>query len=206
MLVDDKNVMFSSTFKRTGKSIIFQVVKNNIAFERSHVLVNSANTHLMHGATVALAIVKEGGLTIQNESNQYVANNGPLSVGEVISASPGNLRCLQLFHSVPPRWGVDQPEEELIHKVVSDTLLLADKYMYKSISIPAFSCGKFSNGSASIKKSVKSIFTTIFKCSTELQYLDIIRVVTIDTDTIHQLINAITSLQEKNPSFFEAKA
>ena len=65
MLVDDKNVVFSTTLQSTGQNIILQVVKNNIAFERSHVIVNSANVHLMHGDTVALAIAQEGGVLIQ---------------------------------------------------------------------------------------------------------------------------------------------
>ena len=55
----------------------------------------------IYGDTVALAIAREGGVLIQKESDDYVTENGPLDVGEVITASPGNLRCLRLFHSVP---------------------------------------------------------------------------------------------------------
>ena len=67
MLADDKNVMFSTKVKETGQNIIVQLVKNNIAFERSHVIVNSGNTHLMHDGTVALAIAQEGGVLLQKE-------------------------------------------------------------------------------------------------------------------------------------------
>ena len=166
MLVDDKNVMFSTKVKKAGQNIIVQVVKNNIAFERSHVIVNSTNTPLMHNGTIALA--QHGGVLIQNESDVYITKNGPLNIGDVIPASPGNLHCLRPFHGVPSRWEVDKPEEDLIQKIVCETLFLADNYGCKSISIPVFSCGKYSSGPASVKKSVKSILLAIFKSTYEV--------------------------------------
>ena len=201
ILVDDKNVMFSTNVKKAGQNIIVQVVKNNIAFERSRVIVNSANTHLMHDGTIALAIA-HGGVLIQNESDVYITKNGPLNIGDVIPASPGKLHCLHLFHGVPPRWEVDKPEEDLIQKIVCETLFLADNYGCKSISIPVFSCRKYSSGPASVKKSVKSILLAIFKSTTKLQHLDIIA---IDTGTLHQLIKTIESLLKKKPSLLDEK-
>ena len=194
MLIDDKNVMFSTKVKTDGQNIIVQVVKNNIAFERSHVIVNSANTHLMHNGTIALAIVQHGGLLIQNESDVYITKNGPLHIGDVIPASPGNLHCLHLFHSVPPRWEVDKAEEDLIQKIVCETIFLADNYGCKSISIPVFSCRKHTSGTASVKKSVESILLAILENTTKLEHLNIIRIVDIDTGTLHQLIKTIESL------------
>ena len=159
----------------------------------------------MHDGTIALAIAQHGGVLIQNESDVYITKNGPLNIGDVIPASPGNLHCLHLFHGVPPRWEVDKPEEDLIQKIVCETLFLADNYGCKSISIPVFSCRKYSSGPASVKKSVKSILLAIFKSTTKLQHLDIIRIVAIDTGTLHQLIKTIESLLKKKPSLLDEK-
>ena len=200
MLIDDRNVVFSTNIKKNKKHIILQVVKNNIAIERSHVIVNAANKHLLHGGTVALAIAQEGGSLIQNESNEYIKNNGPLNVGDIICVSPGKLQCFYLFHGVTQQWGIDKPEEKLINKTVCDSLLLADKYLCKSISIPAFSCGNFSNGPVSVKKSVTSIIKAILTSTNSLQQLTVIRIVSVDTSTLEHFVKTINSLLKLKPS------
>ena len=53
---------------------------------------------------------------------------------------------------------------------------------------------KHTSGTASVKKSVESILLAILENTTKLEHLNIIRIVDIDTGTLHQLIKTIESL------------
>nr|UZH24830.1 ORF1a polyprotein [Sarbecovirus sp.] len=90
------------------------------------VVVNAANVYLKHGGGVAGALNKATGGAMQNESNDYIKENGPLKVGEACLLSGHNLakHCL---HVVGPNKNAGE-DEALLEKAYAnynqhDTLL-----------------------------------------------------------------------------------
>ncbi|MDK2885458.1 MAG: hypothetical protein PWP54_16 [Thermosipho sp. (in: thermotogales)] len=123
---------------------IVEVVNGDITKEETEAIVNAANSHLSHGGGVAGAIVRAGGRIIQEESNEYVKNHGPVETGEVAVTSAGSLPAKYVIHAVGPIWkGEKENEKELLAKAIRNVLKKANELKLKSISIPAISSGIF---------------------------------------------------------------
>ncbi|XP_042073087.1 protein mono-ADP-ribosyltransferase PARP9-like isoform X1 [Haplochromis burtoni] len=110
-------------------------------------VVNAANTMLQHCGGLALAISECGGPKIQKESNNYIAENGPLRTGEAIVTSAGNLSCQKILHVVgpclqskPSAKDVTQAKPMLRQAIIS-VLQKAEEHKMCSIAIPAVSSG-----------------------------------------------------------------
>lgn len=101
-------------------------------------IVNAANSHLKHGGGVAGAILKKGGTIIQTESDKI----GFVPVGQAVITTAGNLPCSAIIHTVGPRMGEGNEDNKLSQSILN-TLLLATKKGFKTISIPAISSGIF---------------------------------------------------------------
>jgi len=84
------------------------------------VVVNAANERLAHGGGLAGAIVEAGGSVIQDESDAWVLENGPLSPGTAAVTGPGTLPC-----------------------AVGAALATAASEGHRSVALPAISAGIF---------------------------------------------------------------
>ena len=84
---------------------VLQIARGDITAETVDAIVNAANSHLMHGAGVAGAIVRRGGPQIQVESSQWVREHGLVSHAEPAYTHAGNLPCRYVIHAVGPVWG-----------------------------------------------------------------------------------------------------
>ena len=51
---------------------VFEVVKGDLLAEKTDAIVNATNSHLAHGAGVALAIAKAAGFAMVEEGNMIV--------------------------------------------------------------------------------------------------------------------------------------
>ena len=121
-----------------------EVVQGNLVQEDSEAIVNAANSSLSHGGGVAAAISSAGGPTIQQESDRYVRENGPVPTGEVAVTRGGDLPARYVIHAVGPIWkGGNAGEQELLASAVRASLRAADQLGLASISIPAISSGIF---------------------------------------------------------------
>jgi O-acetyl-ADP-ribose deacetylase (regulator of RNase III) len=105
-------------------------------------IVNAANTHLQHGGGVAGAIVRRGGKTIQNESNAWVREYGPVSQEKPALTTAGDLACQFVIHAVGPVWG-EGDEDKKLHAAIYNALRLADFRHFGSVALPAISTGIF---------------------------------------------------------------
>jgi O-acetyl-ADP-ribose deacetylase len=102
------------------------------------VIVNPANSYLIHGVGVAAAIVRKGGQVIQEESDKI----GYVPVGTAVITTSGKLPCKAVIHTIGPRMG-EGNEDEKLRKAIKSVLALAQETGFKSISIPAISTGIF---------------------------------------------------------------
>mgnify|MGYP001025470695 FL=1 len=132
-----------SEFVVTSGQVI-QIRQGDLTQEDSDAIVNAANSYLEHGGGVAGAIVRRGGDSIQQESDQWVRQHGNVPAGQVAVTGAGRLPCKVVIHAVGPIWeGGGQGEDELLRQAVWHSLLKANELQLSSISIPAISSGIF---------------------------------------------------------------
>lgn len=112
--------------------------QGDITDEKVDAIVNAANSRLQHGGGVAGAIVKKGGYSIQQESNQI----GNVKVGNSALTNAGTLPAKKIIHTVGPRWG-EGDEINKLSNAVYNSLKLSDEYNLQTISFPAVSSGIF---------------------------------------------------------------
>jgi O-acetyl-ADP-ribose deacetylase (regulator of RNase III) len=117
---------------------IIRLVKGDITGRKVDVIVNAANSYLKHGAGVAGAIVRKGGLIIQQESDKI----GYVEVGSAVLTTSGKLPCDAVIHAVGPKMGQGN-EDNKLRKAIQSCLRLAADKGFKSISVPAISSGIF---------------------------------------------------------------
>lgn len=124
----------------TGQTI--QIVQGDITTEEVDAIVNAANEQLQHGGGVAWAISKKGGAGIQQESDSWIRQNGPVSHTHPAWTSGGLLPAKYVIHAVGPVWG-DGDEDEKLSNAVTGSLRIADELKCSSIAMPAISTGIF---------------------------------------------------------------
>ena len=117
---------------------IIRLVNGDITERKVDVIVNAANSYLKHGAGVAGAIVRKGGLIIQQESDKI----GHVEVGSAVLTTSGKLPCSAVIHAVGPKMGQGN-EDNRLRKAIQSCLRLAADKGFKSISMPAISSGIF---------------------------------------------------------------
>jgi O-acetyl-ADP-ribose deacetylase len=128
--------------RRLAGSQIVQIVQGDLTAETTEAIVNAANEHLMHGAGVAGAIVRAGGHVIQEESDAWVREHGPVPHAHPAWTSGGRLPARYVIHAVGPVWG-EGAEDAKLAAAVSGSLQVADELKLESISFPAISTGIF---------------------------------------------------------------
>ena len=131
----------------TGQTL--QMVRGDITAETTDAIVNAANAHLQHGAGVAGAIVRGGGQIVQQESDAWVREHGPVTHERPAWTSGGRLPAKYVIHAVGPVWGETRgsgagvAEDAKLAAAVNGALATADELHCQSISLPALSTGIF---------------------------------------------------------------
>ena len=135
--------------------VLFQNVKvcvyqGDITKETANVIVNPANEHLNHSAGAAGAIIKAGGKSIQDESDEIMKKRQycDLKPGEVVVTKAGNLPCDMIVHTIGPRWAdyysyQKDTAKNVLFSAVLNSLKVASRHGAASISMPAISSGIF---------------------------------------------------------------
>jgi O-acetyl-ADP-ribose deacetylase (regulator of RNase III) len=132
-------ILFSRNFEL---GIRFHLVAGDITGERVDAIVNAANNRLIHGGGVAGAIVRRGGSSIQQESNEWVRRNGPLQRGQAAVTAAGALPCQAVIHVAGPVWG-EGDEDAKLRDAVRAALQTAADRRYGSLALTAISTGIF---------------------------------------------------------------
>ena len=127
-----------------GDSRTIRIVSGDLTAEPVDAIVNAANEHLAHGAGVAGAIVRKGGWVIQEESDRWVREHGPVRTGTAATTGAGALPCRCVIHAVGPVWHDGKHDEDaLLAGAVRSALELADQHGLRSLSVPAISSGVY---------------------------------------------------------------
>lgn len=124
----------------TGQRI--EIAQGDITLEETDAIVNAANEHLAHGGGVAWAIVRRGGDVIQDESDAWIKQHGPVPHSHPAWTSGGTLPARFVIHAVGPVWG-DGDEDKKLSDAVTGSLRVADELGIESIAFPAISTGIF---------------------------------------------------------------
>lgn len=117
-------------------------MQGDITIEEVDAIVNAANENLAHGGGVAWTISKNGGPTVQQESDEWIRKHGPVSHSIPAWTSGGRLPAKYIIHAVGPVWG-SGGEDQKLSEAVSGSLRVADELKCKSIVMPAISTGIF---------------------------------------------------------------
>lgn len=127
--------------RRIG-AVQVDLVQGDITQETVDAIVNAANAYLQHGGGLAGIIVRKGGHIIQEESDRWVQEHGPVPHDAPAYTSAGRLPAKYVIHAVGPRWG-EGDEEAKLRAAVQGSLRRAEELGLRSIALPALSTGIF---------------------------------------------------------------
>ncbi|CEG37058.1 Hismacro and SEC14 domain-containing proteins [Plasmopara halstedii] len=122
------------------------VVQGDLTSCKAGAIVNAANSHLMHGGGLAAAIVRKGGISIQQESSKRVKDHGELDVGKAVTTAAGKLSCNHIIHTVGPDVRGSKLTLEhttKLHEAVWSALMEAHRLKVDSVALPGISTGIF---------------------------------------------------------------
>jgi len=122
--------------------ISMAIIQGDITHMNSDAIVNAANRHLRHGGGVAGAISRRGGPAIQQESDAWIRQHGPIDAAHTATTSGGKLPCKHIIHTVGPVWG-EGNEDDLLSTAITSALNTAEGLGVSSVSLPAISTGIF---------------------------------------------------------------
>jgi O-acetyl-ADP-ribose deacetylase (regulator of RNase III) len=122
---------------------VITVVQGDLTAQPVAAIVNAANEYLQHGGGVAAAIVRAGGQVIQNESDEWVNDHGPLGPGRAAITTAGTLPAGYVIHVVGPRYRDEQDNAALLSQAVTSALEAAALSGCRTVAMPAISAGVF---------------------------------------------------------------
>jgi O-acetyl-ADP-ribose deacetylase len=159
-----------------------QLVEGDLTQEATDAIVNAANAHLMHGAGIAGAISRVGGQAIQDESDAWMRQHGPVSHERPAWTSGGKLPAKYVIHAVGPVWG-DGDEDVKLASAIQGSLQVADELKLASISFPAISTGIFGFPKEGAAQVILSAIGAYF--AKQPSGIKTVRVVLFDAPTLH---------------------
>jgi O-acetyl-ADP-ribose deacetylase (regulator of RNase III) len=171
-----------------------QIVKGDITQEPVDAIVNAANSYLQHGGGVAGVISLSGGPVIQQESDQWVQENGPVNHNQPAITSGGRLPCKYVIHAVGPIWGSGDEKQKLA-AAVSGSLRVADNLRLESLALPAISTGIFGFPKDLAARVIMAAIQ-LYLLGADDSSLERVRVVLFDTSSVTAFLNVFdTTLQ-----------
>ena len=125
-----------------ASGVAIELARGDITSDDSDAVVNAANAQLMHGAGVAGSIARAGGPVIQEESDAWVRQHGPVGHAHPAWTSGGKMPAKFVIHAVGPVWGEGEEDRKLA-SAIEGSLEVADQLDLRSIAFPAISTGIF---------------------------------------------------------------
>lgn len=132
--------MDTLAIKRFGGTNV-TVVEGDVTRQQVEAVVNAANENLQHNEGVATAVVRTGGRVIQEESDTWIREHGPLTAGEAAVTTGGMLHASHVVHAVGPYHDQDE-RAEILGRTAKAALAAAAAHGVHSVAMPAISTGK----------------------------------------------------------------
>ncbi|MDD5093523.1 MAG: O-acetyl-ADP-ribose deacetylase [Dehalococcoidia bacterium] len=120
------------------------LVQGDITRQVTEAIVNAANSGLMGGGGVDVAIHRAGGPAILEDCKKVVAQRGRLPAGQAIITTGGALNARYVIHTVGPIWhGGKSQEPETLASAYRESMKAAVANGLKSVSFPSISTGAY---------------------------------------------------------------
>ncbi|XP_067934852.1 protein mono-ADP-ribosyltransferase PARP14-like isoform X2 [Watersipora subatra] len=146
-----------------------EVRRDDITVLGGDAIVNAANGDLQHVGGLALAILKKGGNSIQQECATHIRKNGTMMEGSVFTSTAGRLCCKKVIHAVGPKWqGGQYQEERKLMLCIDSCFEECEKQQFQSIAIPPIGTGIFEYP---LDKAVKAIVDAVSERERQDEYL-----------------------------------
>lgn len=155
-------------FKLNKLSIV--VKEGDITEEDVDAIVNPANSLMIMGGGVALAIKRKGGEIIEKEAIKHA----PVPVGKAISTTGGNLKAKYVIHAPTMERPAMRISSENVRKATRAALEEAIRLGIKSIAFPAMGAGV---GGVSIEDSVRTMLEVIKEMLPRFEKLNEVRLI-----------------------------
>lgn len=127
--------------RRIGDTTL-RAVRGDLTKQTVDAIVNAANVQLRHGGGVAQAIARAGGPTIQEESNAWVAEHGPLTDGVAAVTGAGEMPATHVVHTAGPLFDDARDDNESRLRAATRAALdAASEVGARTIAFPAISAG-----------------------------------------------------------------
>jgi O-acetyl-ADP-ribose deacetylase (regulator of RNase III) len=123
-----------------------RVLVGDITKQHVDVIVNAANSTLLGGGGVDVAIHEAGGPKILEVCREIRRTRYPsgLPTGEVVLTTGGRLTARHVIHTVGPiRISGSQPDAAMLAQCYRNSILLAAEHGLRSIAFPAISTGAY---------------------------------------------------------------
>ncbi len=126
------------------------IIKGDITKIEADIIVNAANTELIHGGGVALAIAKAGGEELIKESKKI----GFVSLGDFAVTTAGSLRAKKVIHipTIDYTQNRKRISYEELKTVWQKVLKYCKKESYKTIAVPILGAGVVGLDKEKVKK------------------------------------------------------
>jgi O-acetyl-ADP-ribose deacetylase len=118
----------------SGEGIV--LMQGDLTEMETDAIVNAANNDLRHGGGVAGAILRKGGVIIQEESDAI----GSIPVGGAAVTSGGNLKTRYVIHAASMQLG-GKATAHALRSATAHSLRIASQMGVKSIAFPAVGTG-----------------------------------------------------------------
>ena len=169
------------------------VVQGDLTGQPVDAVVNAANKTLAHGGGVAAAIVGVGGRVIQEESDQWIREHGPVGRGEAAVTTGGALQASHVIHVVGPRYQAGQDNEGMLRDATTAALDAAAAIDAHSVGFPAISAGIFGYPRAEATRVMAAAVVGWLTEHTEV--VEEVRLVGFDAGTARDFASGLEAIQ-----------
>jgi O-acetyl-ADP-ribose deacetylase (regulator of RNase III) len=126
---------------RTGGTTVI-AIEGDVTRQPVEAVVNPANAVLQHNEGIPTSMVRTGGRVIQEESDEWVLDNGPLDPGQAAVTTGGMLQASHVVHVVGPIYGETDNPDAVLTAAVEAALAAVRDHGLRSVAFPAISSGK----------------------------------------------------------------
>jgi O-acetyl-ADP-ribose deacetylase (regulator of RNase III) len=138
---------------KIGQATIYLVVGDIADFE-GDAIVNPANTLMVMGGGVSLALKMKGGGEIEEEARRHA----PVPIGDAVVTGAGRLRARYVIHAPTVKRPAGRASRESVYKATAAAVRRIRELGLKRVAFPLMGAGV---GGLSVEESVSSMLRAI---------------------------------------------